>query len=49
MFLICLCTKPNKQLLSVLCSAKCVLFHMKRERDHDLCGRVTEVHGFCGR
>jgi hypothetical protein len=53
MFLICLYTKPDKQLLLVLCSEnaynRCVLFHVKREHNHDLCGFVTELHGFCGR
>ena len=44
---------PKKMLLSVLCSAnaysRCVLFNVMRERIHDLCGFVTELHGFCER
>ena len=27
----------------------CVLFHMMTEGNHNLCGGVTEMHGFCGR
>jgi len=28
---------------------RCVLFHVMTERNHDLCGCVTELHGDCGR
>jgi hypothetical protein len=28
---------------------RCVLFHIMREGNHDLCGGVTELHVFCGR
>jgi hypothetical protein len=28
---------------------RCVLFHMMREGNHDLCGDVTELHVLCGR
>ena len=28
---------------------RCVLFHVMTEGNHDLCGCVTELHGFCGR
>jgi len=28
---------------------RCVLFHVKRECNHDMCSVVTEIHGLCGR
>jgi hypothetical protein len=28
---------------------RCVVFHVMREDRHDLCGGVTELHGFYGR
>jgi len=27
---------------------RCVLCHVKRVRNHDLCGGVADLHGFCG-
>jgi hypothetical protein len=29
--------------------SRCVLCYVMTEGNHDLCGDVTELHGFCGR
>ena len=54
MFLDCLYIKPKQTSIISLFAVqnaynRCVLFHVLRELNHDLCGGVTELHVLCGR
>jgi hypothetical protein len=53
MFFNCLCVKHKEMAIISFMQCKMliidVLFHVKIDGNHDLCGGVTELHGFCGR
>jgi pantothenate kinase type III len=37
------------QTVTMQCENRCVLFHVVTEVNHELCGAVRRLHGFCGR